>query len=112
VRYRTIGCQAASAAYVYASRVGTVHGRGRRVRRFFGAAQYRQKRVTPLALLLVFVLGCESDTKKLDRLREDAAIASLAEMQAREGGNVDSINAAIGRRMLADRALKKFMDGR
>lgn len=70
-----------------------------------------------LGLLLVGMVGCESDEKKLERLQSEAALARLTvlawEQRGEEGtGNSDSLRAARNRLLLVEREANRFLLGR
>lgn len=83
------------------------------------------RRYIPLAIALalaalLYVIVREPDDKKLERLQVDAAFADLAVFNLRRtvdsaGRNsvyADSLHQAEIRRDLAQRALRKFLNGR
>jgi hypothetical protein len=77
-----------------------------------------------LVLCLLLATACESDAKKLERLQQDAAIASLRAQQLAEDYRalpdgderaralLDSVRQAETAATLARRDLNRFMGGR
>lgn len=77
-------------------------------------------RYLALVLAVSLLVACESDQKKLERLRHDDAITLLDVIYAREKAKAhgdtskwaDSLRTAETRHELARRDLRKFLDGR
>lgn len=67
--------------------------------------------------LIALAAGCESDEKKLERLRTEGAMARLQvlswqQRNAAGQGNTDSLRAAENRLVLHEREMARFLDGR
>lgn len=83
---------------------------------------------TRWVLLAALLAGCESDAEKLERLKSEASIEALRVLrweriaQGRAADDTtrtgppeywpDSLRAARNRSLLAERALRMFLDGR